>query len=289
MKLRASLVSSGVLALLAYASSGCARVPSPLAPALQGSIGVPHRGVLTASVDLPRKGDGYRWLRDNDRHFATARFAHAIERAAAAVSTARPGGMLVVGDLSIQRGGQLLPHLSHRTGRDADLLLYVTSLGGAPVESPGFVHVGADGLAWDEAHKRFLRFDVERQWLLVKALVEDDDARIQWLFASRVVEAMLIEWALARGEPGETILRAQAIMLQPDPGGVHDDHMHVRTACTRTEMASGCEPTGPVRPWLDAIDATVEPAPTNEELVILIARPLEQPDSRSTTGPVSAR
>lgn len=277
-KWRAIFVSFGVLV------AGCARVPSPLAPALEGSIGMPHRGVLTQSVDLPRKGLGYRWLRDDERHFATARFASALERAAAAVARARPGGMLVVGDLSMRRGGQLLPHLSHRTGRDADLLLYLTTLDGAPVESPGFVHVGSDALAWDDAHKRFLRFDVERQWLLVKALVEDDEARIQWLFSSRVVEAMLIEWAIARGEPGETILRAQQVMLQPEPGGVHDDHMHVRTACSRQEMACGCEHTGPVRPWIAAKDDAAEPTPTNEELVMLLSQPLEP----YATAPVSA-
>ena len=46
--------------------------------------------------------------------------------------------------------------------------------------------------------RRFLRFDVERTWLLVKSLVEDGDARVQWIFAHRNVEALLVEWARAR-------------------------------------------------------------------------------------------
>lgn len=260
---------------LALLTCACARAPSPLAPTLQGSIGVPHRGVLTQGI-RPQIGEGFRWLRDNDRHYATPRFAHTIERAAAKVAQARPGGMLVVGDLSIQGGGQLLPHLSHRTGRDADLLLYVTTLEGAPVQSPGFIHVGADGLAWDDAHRRFLRFDVERQWLLVKALVEDEDARIQWVFVSRVVEAILIEWARARGEPGDTILRAAEVMLQPQPGGIHDDHVHIRTACSADELARGCEHTGPMRAWL-TVPTTLEGGmPSTEELVLSLLRPIEE-------------
>src|SRR6185312_17499253 len=106
------------------------------------------------------------------------------------------------------------------------------TLDGAPVESPGFVHFGSDGLAFDEAHHRYLRLDVERQWLLAKSLLEDPEARIQWIFVSDVVQALLVEWALARGESTEIVRRARAVMLEPHPGGVHDDHFHIRTACS---------------------------------------------------------
>jgi penicillin-insensitive murein endopeptidase len=159
---------------------------------------MPHRGVLTESEALPHTGPGYVCLRDDDRHFGVSRFVRAVARAAAKVEDERPGAVLVVGDLSVKTGGRLMPHLSHRTGRDADLLLYLTTLEGAPVTSPGFIHVSPDGLAWDGTGHRFLRFDVEREWLLVKSLLEDDEARIQWIFASRTIEAMLLEWARAR-------------------------------------------------------------------------------------------
>ncbi len=42
--------------------------------------------------------------------------------------------------------------MSHRTGHDADILLFVTTLSGAPVPSPGFVRFDTDGLAWDESN-----------------------------------------------------------------------------------------------------------------------------------------
>jgi penicillin-insensitive murein endopeptidase len=236
---------------------------------------MPHSGVLTEAEALPRSGRGYALLRDDDRHFGVPRFVRAIARAAAAVDEERPGAVLTVGDLSVKTGGRLMPHLSHRTGRDADLLLYVTTLDGVPVQSPGFIHVGADGLAWDEQHHRFLRFDVEREWLLVKALVEDDQARIQWVFASRIIEAMLLEWARARGEPGETLLRAEQAMLQPFPGGEHDDHVHVRTQCSAEEVAHGCEPTGPPRSWI-VFDGQAAPTPTDAELAADLLRPLDE-------------
>jgi penicillin-insensitive murein DD-endopeptidase len=258
---------------------GCGRTPTPIAPRIGGSVGVPHRGVLTDAAMLPPEGEGFKWLRQDERHYGIPRFVAAIERAAAKVARERPGAMLAIGDLSMPTGGQLLPHISHRTGRDADLLLYLVTLDGAPVESPGFIHVGTDGLAWDEKGKRFLRLDIERQWLLVKALVEDPGARVQWLFASRHVRAQLIEWARARGESPETIVRAMEVMLQPQPGGPHDDHLHVRTACSPAELVSGCEHTGPRRAWIDAADAAFEAAfaaaPDDDELALEIFTPLE--------------
>jgi penicillin-insensitive murein endopeptidase len=271
--------------LLGATATGCARAPSPLAPQLRGSIGMPHRGVLTDAGHLPRRGEGFRWLREDDRHYALPRFVAALERAAARVARERPGGTLLVGDLSAKGGGQLLPHLSHRSGRDADLLLYLTTLDGAPVESPGFLHVENDGLAWDDAGKRFYRFDVEREWLLVKALLEDEDARVQWIFCGRNVAALLLEWARARGEAGETVWRAQQVLLQPRPGGPHDDHVHVRTACTADEIASGCEWSGPMRAWLKLTPAT-SPPDTDAELVAEILRPLA-PDRNTAVASTS--
>jgi penicillin-insensitive murein endopeptidase len=253
------LFAVGLVGALAL---GCARAPSPLAPHFQGSIGMPHRGVLTTGAELPRHGDGYRWLRDDDRHHAVPRLVGAIETAARTVARDRPGASLVVGDLSGPRGGRLSGHASHRSGRDVDLLLYLTTLEGVPVDSPGFaVRVGLDGLAFDEKGERFFRFDVEREWLLVKSLVEDDAARIQFIFVSRPVKALLVEWARARSEPPDTIVRAMDVMVQPGPPAeAHDDHVHVRTACTPEEIGEGCEPTGPERAWLAAHDARAKAA-----------------------------
>jgi penicillin-insensitive murein endopeptidase len=276
--------------LAAVATGGCARAPSPLSPHWQGSIGLPHRGVLTGARELPAEGPGFRVLRANAHHFGTPRFVAALERAAARVAQERPGSRLTVGDLSARTGGRIPSHASHRTGRDADLLLYMTTLEGAPVAASDFVHVGADGLAWDEARQRFLRFDVERQWLLVKALVEDPDARVQWLFASRPVAGLLLEWARARGERGETLVRAMEALVQPaPPAQLHDDHLHVRTACTPDEIAAGCEPSGPARPWLAMPAASRGDAPSTLELVQSLVTPLEPPASPLAPRPPDAQ
>jgi penicillin-insensitive murein DD-endopeptidase len=248
---------------------------------------MPNRGRLTDAAELPAEGPGFRWLRQDDHHHGLPRFVRAIERAAAKVARERPGANLAVGDLSTKAGGRLLPHFSHRTGRDADLLLYMTTLEGVPVKSPGFIRVGADGLAWDERGHRFLRFDVEREWLLVKALVEDPEARVQWLFANHIVEALLLEWAQARGESTETLVRAMDVLYEPTPGGAHDDHLHARTACSRTEIVSGCEPTGPTRPWIDAFDHAAGHDESDGDLALMLLRPAFEaaPIFTSSTAP----
>jgi penicillin-insensitive murein endopeptidase len=281
---RASLVS--LAAIVALGATACARAPSPLTPGLTGSIGMPHRGVLCDGAELPRDAEGIRWLRGNDRHWAAPRFVAALEHAAAAVAREREGPPVVVGDLSARHGGQLREHMSHRTGHDVDVLLFVTTLSGAPVQSPGFVRFDTDGLAWDDAHERFLRFDVERTWLFVKALLEDDEARIEWIFLSRPLQGLLVEWARARGEASETVLRAERVLLQPGPPAeTHDDHLHVRTGCDVGEMAHGCEPTGPVRPWIRAANrseaARVEVhAEDDGAIAFELSRPIDAIESR---------
>ena len=268
--------ASGLALALVVALAGCARAPSPLAPAWTGSIGNANRGVLVGGAELSRNAKGLKWLRDNDRHWGLPRFIGAIERAAANVETLRPGASLLVGDISTRRGGgPLAPHFSHRSGIDADLLFYMTTLDGAPVDSPGFIHVGADGLAHDEAHGRWLRFDVEREWLLVKTLVDDPEARVQWLFVSDVAQALLVEWGLSHGDSLETVRRAQELMLQPDPGGIHDDHIHVRTACSPAEVVAGCEVRGTRRSWL-AYDLPA-PSDRDEDLALSLVHPLDAP------------
>lgn len=235
-----------VAALLAPSLLGCIGAPNPLAPHLRGSVGLPHHGVVTGAVSLPKKGSGYVLYRDDGVRWGSERLVGVIQRAAAQVQTSRPGGApLVVGDLSHRYGGQTERHRSHRSGRDVDLLFYVTTPRGVPVRSPGFIKFSTDGLGTTEG-KKVYRFDVERNWTLVRALLDDED--VQWVFVARPIEALLIEHAMALGEPLDLLYRAETVMRQPGDSAPHDDHFHVRLACSLDEMVAGCE-GGPRWPW----------------------------------------
>jgi hypothetical protein len=63
-------------------------------------------------------------------------------------------------------------------------------------------------------------------------------------------------------------------MLQPHPGGVHDDHIHIRTACTYDEIVQGCDPSGPERSWMHAAAREHD---RTEDLVVSLFRPITLP------------
>ena len=77
------------------------------------------------------------------------------------------------------------------------------------------------------------------------------------------------------------------VLVQPAPPAQnHDDHLHARTACAPSELARGCEASGPIRPWVaerDEQDArsifagpSSETAPSQEtdELLLAIVTPM---------------
>jgi penicillin-insensitive murein DD-endopeptidase len=239
------------VALAAVALVGCFGSPTPLAPGVSGSVGLPYHGVLTNAVELPIAGPGFlRYRPLGTRNYGTPVLIRSIGRAAAEVRRLAPDGAdLVIGDLSAQFGGKVNGHASHRTGRDVDLLYYVTTPDGLSLRSPGFVHVGSDGLAVTPSGRHVL-LDVRRQWLLIRTLLLDSEAEVLWIFASRDVEALITEYARSTGEPAELVWRAISVLYQPSDSANHDDHLHVRVACTLEERAAGCESGGPAWPWL---------------------------------------
>ena len=242
---------SAAATLLSVALAGCLGSTSPLAPGLRGSVGLPNQGVLTDGVELPEAGVGYvRYRRQSDHYFGVPRLVAAIEKAAADVARGAPGEVpLFVGDLSARTGGKIPNHASHRTGRDVDLLYFVTNVYGKPTNSPGFVSVGSDGLAQIPATGRFLHLDADREWRLVRSLLMNSEIEVLWMFVSRDVEALLIMQARALGESNELVWRAEQVLHQPRDSSPHDDHMHLRIACTQSESLDGCEGGGPHWPW----------------------------------------
>lgn len=267
--------------------AGCIGAPSPLAPGVRGSIGVPHRGCLTEGAPLPDKGEGFERFRKHDVRWGNPRLVSAIRTAAAAVAKARPGGApLLVGDMSFEHGGEAEGHRSHRNGRDADLILYALTPDGRSVRTPGFINYGPDGLAVHEG--KFYRLDVEREWLLVKALLTAPGADVQWLFVAAWLEALLIEHARARGESDELVHRAESVLLQPGDSTPHADHLHLRIACTPDELVAGCAGGGPRWRWLSPMPQL---APLgDEELIASIVGDLlpAQPASKTNALAIAA-
>lgn len=240
-----------VLCALVLTCSSCS-VPTPLLPQFKGSVGLPHHGVQTDAVELPARGEGFVRYRPHGRaYWGQPELVDAIESVSANLDETMPGGPdLVLGDLSAKHGGKIPRHNSHRSGRDIDLLWFVTTLRGTPIRVPGFIRIGPDGLAQNPATGDFYRLDVDRQWQVLKRLLLTKEINVQWMFCSRWVEAMLIAHARALGEPDELVWRAETVLLQPADSLPHDDHIHLRISCTPTTVLSGCSGGGPYWEWL---------------------------------------
>lgn len=256
-----------LVGLVAGALCGaCTHSPNPLAPAFSGTIGVPHSGVQTDAVELPRRGKGFaRYRPYSDHYWGQPRLIAAVERAAAKVHDEFPGGKpLLLGDLSARDGGKIPGHRSHRTGRDIDLLWYVTTPSGAPVVSPGFIKLSGDGLA--QVGEDFYALDVPRQWALIKALIQDPEASVQWMFCSLPVEALLIDYARAKGEPDALVWYAETVLQQPGDSAPHDDHIHMRFACSEAEAIRGCVGGGP---YWEFLPGKPSPALSDDEVIAM--------------------
>ena len=252
---RALRVKSGWAALgcaVLLGASGCFNTPTPLAPGLHGTVGVPNRGVLTESLELPVRGPGFvRYRPQSSHYFGSPRLVRALQNAAADVRRLAPGGApLSIGDLSAKTGGRIPGHDSHRSGRDVDLLFLVTTPAGASVPSPGFVRFEGDGLARVDGTADYVRIDIEREWLLLRSLLTSSEIDVQFMFVCHELEALLIDHARALGEPDALIWQAETVMLEPSDSLRHDDHVHLRIACAPNEAVAGCSGGGPRWQWL---------------------------------------
>ncbi len=256
---------------LALSVSGCLSTPSPLAPSFRGTVGAPNLGVQTDAVELPLSGPGFvRFRPQGAHHYGRPRLVGALTRVARELADGDPSAPpLVIGDLSAKWGGKIDGHQSHRSGRDVDILYQYLTPGGARVTAPGFIHVEADGLARNPDDGHILRLDVEHEWRLVKALVTAPEIGVQFMFASRNVEALLIDYAMSRGEPLDVILHAQSVMWQPVDSLPHDDHIHLRIACSVEETLAGCTGGGPYWNWLPPLPPPV--LLDDEKLALLVA------------------
>jgi penicillin-insensitive murein endopeptidase len=217
--------------------------------------------VQTGAVELPRGGEGFARCRSSGGHYwGQPALIDGIQAAARRVSDELPGGPpLMVGDLSAQFGGRIARHHSHRSGRDVDLLWFVTTLDGKPIENSSFVRLGQRGVGRIPG-RGDVRLDAEREWRLIRALLTSPHAEVQWLYSSSLVKALLIEHAQAAGESPELLARAQIVMQQPLDGLPHDDHLHLRIACASENLARGCAGGGPDWSVLGAAAAPSPPA-----------------------------
>lgn len=220
------------------------------------SLGRTNGGELVGAVELPPKGVGYQVLSHavgRKTNFGTAELIGVIQRATRKVRERFPGAVLGLGNLGFADGRKIPWSVSHQAGRDADLGMYATTLDGKPLKAMPFFAFGADGTAGGPGGDR-VRFDLPRNLALVTALVEDAEARVQYIFVAAWLKELLLDEARRTGVAAATISRMQEVLHQPSDSNPHADHYHVRLFCTVEDRQYGCRDRGPPRAWVDPGD-----------------------------------
>jgi penicillin-insensitive murein DD-endopeptidase len=241
-------IPSFLLLIVALFQTGCFHWLGLFCP-FQGGIGTTSDGALNGEAHLTTDGEHYRLYRRADRAFGTPALVGAVERASVQVASLYPGTELAVGDLSANTGGRISGHRSHRAGRDVDFGFYVTDLLGEPVSSTPLSRFDRFGVSARE--DEVLLFDTARNWALVEALIKDDAVDVQWIFVSKGLKALLIEWGIDHATDIEIVERAVDILKQPGDSAPHDDHFHVRIYCPLNREGAFCVDTGPIWPWVE--------------------------------------
>ena len=223
------------------------------AGATSRSVGSAHKGKLINGFEIPLDGQHHAFFAPVGKrksNFATLELAALIGRAARVVAAAIPGGHpLMLGDCSVAGGGNIKRHVSHRSGRDVDMLFFRVDQGGIPLVADSFLRFDGRGQC-QSSRGCNSRLDVPRTWWLIRTLLASQEPAVQYAFVSRPIRRLLLGYAQSRGEHPEIMKRAKKVLRQPRSAARHDDHIHLRTYCTPEDLASGCVDHGPRWPWV---------------------------------------
>jgi len=227
-----------------------------------------------------------------------------LVRAARRVNRLHRNSLLGVADLSAPGGGSTPEHRSHRSGRDVDLLYYMTDAAGKPLPPTEMIFFDREGgervaasqpaaaaspsrMPRAKAERRPARIpasqpalrkiDVPRTWEAVKALLTDPETSVQWIFIGEPIAKLLLQHARRRREPAYLLERAATVMHQPSDAQTHMDHWHLRIFCASSDRHQGCIDRGPSR-WmkkeLKYADSPAEPSPLPASVARLTLQPL---------------
>jgi len=193
---------------------------------------------LPRGVRLPASGPGWAIPTTWERRglaWGTRDLVALIKRVAQRLDEQQLGVPLRVADLSPRGGGASAWHKTHRRGTDVDLIFFMLDGSGEPAPAPRAMLVfDADGKGaakdnlGNEVPPR--RFDVARNWRLVRALLEDRAGNVERILIAKTLQHLLLEHARSIGAPARIIERAALVMHEPTRAPPHDDHMHVRIA-----------------------------------------------------------
>ena len=230
----ALLVSAAILSALApSASAGTghdlpARYLGAPFSLMSLTVGYPNAGFQLRAKKL-KNTDALK-VRDSsrDNSYAHPALVLMLQRSAREVARVEKSSLLVVGDLSSRDGGPLAGHVSHQSGRDADIGFYLRDAAGHPVVREHFTPFDPNGKSRWEAG---VYFDDYRNWVLLRSWVTDNRAGLVHIFVSSGLRFRLLEYGKKDPRFARYVEDVALLLKQPAGRSPHDDHFHVRIAC----------------------------------------------------------
>lgn len=238
------------------------------------AIGRVNHGRLVAPATLSPEGEHHKILprqRARNLNYGHHALIELITSAAAHVATQYPESLLGVGNIGRRYGGPIPYSVSHQVGHDVDLAFYATDPEGNPTLLPDLLVFNDDGTS--RKYNGYYQFDVARNWALVEALIQSDAASIQYLFISKGLRALLLEYAEEHDADEAVIAQAEILLRQPAKYIPHDDHLHVRIYCTPEDLQAGCEDIGAKHTWMPDVDTHVKQGVLNAAVYLEDSNP----------------
>jgi penicillin-insensitive murein endopeptidase len=210
------------------------------------SMGTVTTGFLVDAAEFSEEGPTYKVLTkvaDRNTRFTTDEMKSLLLCAAERVHKQFPGQKLHLGNLSRAGGGALPWSVSHHNGRDADLGFYTRTVHGKVGEPDHLYHFNAALETTDSPEP--LRFDVAANWVFVKALATQCSGPghgpdIQYLFIANWLKQPLLTYGQKKKEDKEVLAKVGALLHQPHGALPHNDHLHLRIACSQDDATEGC-------------------------------------------------
>lgn len=182
------------------------------------SVGAPDSGALEGGVQLPLDPASYT-RRNASRSYATTQTLRTIQSAIGVLRNERGvQAEVLIGDLSLPRGGPFAPHVSHTSGRDIDVRLVL-----------------AKGLDRTTLPLLPEQVDWDATWALVHSFLET--GHVTYVFLDFAQQAHLRSAALRAGVHARVLDRwfqfpdaANTVaIVRHEPG--HRAHLHIRLNC----------------------------------------------------------
>ncbi|MBQ9817936.1 MAG: penicillin-insensitive murein endopeptidase [Proteobacteria bacterium] len=187
------------------------------------SRGLANNGSLSGGIQL-KDGPGYI-VRNAKRSYGTALTVGLIMDTMAAYAARFPKApRFGIGDLSVEKGGKLAPHLSHQSGRDVDISFIHKS----NKETPGFTRMNGTTL------------DIEKNWFVLDHFLKTK--KVQYIFIDYDLQKYFYDYAKSHGYSDKELFgmiqypngkKSYNAIIRHSKG--HADHFHVRFVCAATD------------------------------------------------------